>query len=120
MAKKNPLILIGEDDSGIRLVITQALTRQGYETKATEYSATLLDWISKGMGDLVISDVLMPDENGLDLLPKIKKLRPELQVIIMSAQNTILTALTAAERGAFEYLPKPFDLKKLIEIVEKA
>jgi two-component system nitrogen regulation response regulator GlnG len=80
----------------------------------------LWHWIEAGDGDLVITDVLMPDGNGLDLIPKIKKLRPELRVIAMSAQNTLLTALRAAERGAFEYLPKPFDLTDLIGLVGRA
>src|SRR5262249_59890012 len=62
----------------------------------------------------------MPDENGLDLVPRIRKRRPDLRVIVMSAQNTLLTAVRANERGAFDYLPKPFDLNELIGIVEKA
>jgi two-component system, NtrC family, nitrogen regulation response regulator GlnG len=64
--------------------------------------------------------VVMPDENAFDLLPRIKKLRPELPVIIMSAQNTLMTAIRASERGAYEYLPKPFDLKELTSIVGRA
>jgi two-component system nitrogen regulation response regulator GlnG len=62
----------------------------------------------------------MPDENAFDLLPRIKKLRPDLPVVIMSAQNTFMTAIRASERGAYEYLPKPFDLKELIAIVGRA
>src|SRR5437899_10729793 len=62
----------------------------------------------------------MPDENGLDLIPRIKKIRPELRIIVMSAQNTLLTAVKATERGAFEYLPKPFDLRELVSVVERA
>ena len=76
--------------------------------------------MSDGEGDLVITDVVMPDENGLDLVPRIKKLRPELRIIVMSAQNTLLTAVKATERGAFEYLPKPFDLRELVNVVERA
>ena len=68
-------------------------------------------------GDLVITDVVMPDENAFDLLPRIKKLRPELPIIVMSAQNTFMTAIKASERGAYEYLPKPFDLKELVAVV---
>jgi two-component system nitrogen regulation response regulator GlnG len=69
---------------------------------------------------LVITDVILPDENAFDLLPRIKRLRPDLPVVVMSAQNNILTAITAAERGAYEYLPKPFDLKELTSIVQRA
>jgi len=68
----------------------------------------------------VITDVVMPDENGLDLVPRIRRRRPELRVIVMSAQNTLLTAVKATERGAFEYLPKPFDLRELVAVVERA
>ena len=62
----------------------------------------------------------MPDENAFDLIPRIKKLRPDLPVIVMSAQNTLMTALSAAEKGAYEYLPKPFDLNELVTIVGRA
>ena len=68
----------------------------------------------------MITDVVMPDENGLDLVPRIKRIRPDLRVVVMSAQSTFMTALKAAQRGAFEYLPKPFDLKELLAVVERA
>jgi len=113
-------ILIADDDRAIRTVLTQALARLGHEVRTTGNAATLWRWVADGQGDLVITDVVMPDENGLDLIPRIKKLRPELRVIVMSAQNTLITAVKAAERGAFEYLPKPFDLKELVSVVERA
>ena len=75
---------------------------------------------AQGDGDLVITDVVMPDENAFDLLPRIRKARPDLPIIVMSAQNTFMTAIRASERGAYEYLPKPFDLKELIAIVGRA
>ena len=68
----------------------------------------------------MITDVVMPDENIFDVLPRIKKARPHLPVIVMSAQNTFMTAIKASERGAYEYLPKPFDLKELINIAGRA
>ena len=71
-------------------------------------------------GDIVISDVVMPDENIFDLLPQITKSRPDLPVIIMSAQNTFMTAIKASENGAYDYLPKPFDLNELLSIVKRA
>ncbi len=113
-------ILIADDDGAIRTVLDQALGRAGYEVRATANAATLWRWIGDGQGDLVITDVVMPDENGLDLLPRIKKLRPDMPVIVMSAQSTIMTAIKAAEGGAHEYLPKPFDLKELINVVQRA
>ena len=113
-------ILIADDDRAIRTVISQALGRLDYDVRTTGNAATLWRWVADGEGDLVITDVVMPDENGLDLVPRIRKIRPEMRVIVMSAQNTLLTAVKATERGAFEYLPKPFDLKELVNIVQRA
>ncbi len=113
-------ILVADDDRAIRTVLGQALSRLGHDVRTTSNAATLWRWVSDGEGDLVITDVVMPDENGLDLVPRIKKLRPELRIIVMSAQNTLLTAVKATERGAFEYLPKPFDLRELVNVVERA
>ena len=113
-------VLIADDDAAIRTVVNQALARAGYSARATSNAATLWNWISQGEGDVVITDVIMPDENAFDLIPRIKKLRPELPIIVMSAQNTFMTAITAAERGAYEYLPKPFDLKELVAVVGRA
>ena len=113
-------ILVADDDRAIRTVLDRALGRLGHTVRTTGNAATLWRWIADGEGDVVITDVVMPDENGLDLIPRIRKLRPELRVIVMSAQNTLLTAVRAAERGAFEYLPKPFDLRELIDAVQRA
>ncbi|VAX08117.1 Nitrogen regulation protein NR(I), GlnG (=NtrC) [hydrothermal vent metagenome] len=114
------MLLIADDDKAIRTVLSKAMEREGYEVKLTSNAATLWRWVSNGEGDLVITDVVMPDENGLDLLLRIKKIRPDLPVIVMSAQNTLMTAVKATERGAYEYLPKPFDLNELKSIVTKA
>ncbi|MBV8851425.1 MAG: nitrogen regulation protein NR(I) [Methylobacteriaceae bacterium] len=113
-------ILIADDDAAIRTVLNQALSRAGYEVRTTGTAAGLWRWVQSGDGDLVITDVVMPDENAFELLPKIKKLRPELPIIVMSAQNTFMTAIKASERGAYDYLPKPFDLKELVAIVGRA
>jgi len=115
-----PTILIADDDRSIRTVLTQALGRAGYQVRATGTAATLWRWVEDGEGDLVITDVVMPDENGLDLIPRIKRIRPELRVVVMSAQSTLMTAVKAAQRGAFEYLPKPFDLAELMSVVARA
>src|SRR5438552_3801259 len=113
-------VLIADDDSAIRTVLNQAFARAGYAPRATGNAATLWRWVAQGEGDVVITDVVMPDENAFDLIPRIKKLRPDLPIIVMSAQNTLMTALTAAEKGAFEYLPKPFDLSQIVSIVGRA
>ena len=113
-------VLIADDDSAIRTVLNQAFARAGYAPRTTGNAATLWRWVAQGEGDVVITDVVMPDENAFDLIPRIKKLRPDLPIIVMSAQNTLMTALTAAEKGAFEYLPKPFDLAQIVSIVGRA
>ena len=112
-------ILIADDDAAIRTVVSHALTRAGYDVRAAGDAATLWQWIENGLGDLVITDVVMPDENGLDLIPRISRLRPDLRIVVMSAQTTLMTAVKATERGAFDYLPKPFDINNLISIVKR-
>ena len=113
-------ILVADDDRTIRTVLTQALTRAGCKVHATSSIVTLMRWVDEGKGDLVISDVIMPDGNGLDQLPKIADARPGLPVIVISAQNTIMTAIQAAEADAFDYLPKPFDLPDLMKRAARA
>ncbi len=115
-----PTVLVADDDRSIRTVLTQALGRSGYQVRTTGNAGTLWRWVEDGEGDLVITDVVMPDENGLDLIPRIKRVRPDLRIIVMSAQSTLITAVKATQRGAFEYLPKPFDLKELLAVVGRA
>ena len=113
-------VLVADDDNAIRTVLNQALARAGYVPRTTSNAATLWRWVQQGEGDVVVTDVVMPDENAFELLPRISRVRPDLPVIVMSAQNTLMTALRAAERGAFEYLPKPFDLNELVSVVGRA
>jgi two-component system, NtrC family, nitrogen regulation response regulator GlnG len=113
-------ILIADDDASIRLVLSQALARAGYQVRATGNAATLWKWVKEGDGDLVLTDVMMPDGNLFDYLPRMRMERPKLPIIVMSAQNTLLTAVSAAEQGAYEYLPKPFDLDVMIGLVRRA
>ncbi len=113
-------IVIADDDAGIRTVLNRALTKAGHRVQVTSNAATLWNWISNGEGDLVLSDVVMPDGNLFDLLPKIRRARPELPIVVMSAQNTFMTAVKASEAGAYEYLPKPFDLGEVTAIVARA
>ncbi|HYZ25711.1 MAG TPA: nitrogen regulation protein NR(I) [Geminicoccaceae bacterium] len=116
----DPTVIVADDDAGIRTVISRALSREGYRVQATGTATTLWRWIEDDTGDVAILDVVLPDENTLDLLPRIRQRRPGLPVIIMSAQNTLLTAVRATERGAFDYLPKPFDLAQLVTMVKRA
>ncbi|VAV87193.1 Nitrogen regulation protein NR(I), GlnG (=NtrC) [hydrothermal vent metagenome] len=113
-------VLVADDDRTIRTVLTQALTRAGARVHATSSLTTLMRWVAEGRGDVVISDVVMPDGNGLEMLPKIALDRPDLPVIIISAQNTIMTAIQASEAKAYDYLPKPFDLPDLMHRTAQA
>ncbi|CAM3158085.1 sigma-54 dependent transcriptional regulator [Paracoccus nototheniae] len=113
-------VLIADDDRTIRTVLTQALTRAGCRVHATGSLAQLSKWVEEGRGDLVITDVMMPDGNGIDRIPAIREARPDLPVIVISAQNTIVTAIRATEAEAFEYLPKPFDLPDLMAKAHQA
>ena len=116
---KKKQILIAEDDQSIRTILSTEL-ENNYDVKLTGNCSELWKWTSEGIGDLIILDVMMPDENGLELIPKIKKIRPELKIIVISAQNTILTAMQAVEKGAYEYLSKPFELSELNKIIKTA
>jgi two-component system, NtrC family, nitrogen regulation response regulator GlnG len=118
--QKTGTILVADDDSAIRTVVSQALTRAGYEVRTAGNAAALWKWVQSGDGDLIVTDVMMPDENAFDLIPRIRKLRPQIPIVVMSAQNTFMTAIKASERGAYEYLPKPFDLGELVSIVGRA
>ena len=119
-----PTILIADDDKAICTVLSHAVRRRGWEVKTTHHGGALLEWVKEGLGDVIISDVRMPVgegyNNGLDLLPEIQKLRPDMPVIVISAQNTLATAVRASAVGAYEYLPKPFDLNVLMDHVEKS
>jgi two-component system nitrogen regulation response regulator GlnG len=113
-------VLVADDDRTIRTVLTQALTRAGCKVHATSSLTTLMRWVGEGRGDAVITDVVMPDGNGLEMLPKIGQDRPGMPVIVISAQNTIMTAIQAEEAAAYDYLPKPFDLPDLMKRTARA
>lgn len=113
-------VLVADDDRTIRTVLTQALTRAGCRVHATSSLTTLMRWVGEGKGDAIITDVMMPDGNGIEMLPKIAELRPGLPVIVISAQNTIMTTIQATEANAYDYLPKPFDLPDLMKRTARA
>lgn len=113
-------ILLADDDSSLRFVLSQALGKEGYAVRATGNVATLAKWVRDGEGDLVLSDVYMGDDCVFDALPAMRAARPNLPVIVMSAQSTVTTALSAAGAGAYDYVPKPFDLDALMAAVRRA
>ena len=114
------VVIVADDDAAIRTVVRQALLRAGHSVVLTDTGAGLRELVASGKGDVVISDVILPDANGLVLIPELLAMRPQLKVIVISAQNTLTTAVRATEQGAFDYLPKPFDLNELIKAVSAA
>lgn len=112
-----PKILLVDDDPSIRLVVTEALKRDGHEVRTAATVAEQVAILERFVPDLIVTDVILPDGNGLDLVPAILAKRPDLPIIVLSAQNTLTTAVRATEQGAFEYLPKPFDLDELCRAV---
>lgn len=113
-------VLLAEDDASIRLIVNQTLIAAGYEVRATSSPEALQRWVQNGEGDVVVTDVYLGDTSIFDLLPSMKLARPDLPFIVMSGQNTILTAASAAQHGAFDYLPKPFDIDALSNLVDRA
>jgi two-component system nitrogen regulation response regulator GlnG len=113
-------VLLAEDDASIRLIVNQTLVGEGYAVRATSSPEALERWVRNGEGDIIVTDVYLTDTPIFDLLPSLRLARPDLPIIVMSGQNTILTAASAAEHGAFDYLPKPFDIDQLSETVARA
>jgi two-component system, NtrC family, nitrogen regulation response regulator GlnG len=113
-------IIVVDDDASIRTVVRQALQRAGHLVRTSDTAAGMWKLIEEGVGDVLLTDVLLPDANGLDMIPLVSARRPGLPVIVMSAQNTLSTAVRATEQGAFDYLPKPFDLNELTRTVQSA
>jgi two-component system nitrogen regulation response regulator GlnG len=113
-------VLVCDDDGAIRTVIAQALRRCGHDVIGVASIADMRRAIATRMPDLLVSDVILPDGNGLNEAAKLRTSHPGLPVIILSAQNTLTTAVRATEAGAFDYLPKPFDLDALSAAVASA
>ena len=117
--QKNKNIIVVDDDSSIRIVISTALTRAGFNVKSSGTAAGMWRLVETGFSDVLITDVGLPDGDALDILPKLQKMKPNIKIIVMSARATLLTAVRAEKKGAFEYLPKPFDLEKLLSLVSQ-
>lgn len=113
-------ILVVDDDASIRTVVSRALTRVGHTVETAANAAGLWKLLNAGVGDALVTDVMLPDADALDVLPRIRIARPELPVVVVSARNTLMTAVRATEAGAFDYLPKPFDLDHLTATVAAA
>lgn len=113
-------VLLAEDDNSVRLVLSKALTRAGHKVRATDNPDTLLKWVKAGEGDIVLSDVVMGSRDVFDVIPDISQSRPDLPIIIISANNTVDTALKSGTHKVFEYIPKPFVLDNVLETISRA
>lgn len=113
-------ILLVEDDRSIALVIGEALREEGYEVVTCASVAERDAQVSSGAFDAMLTDVMLEDGDGLDGLAALRRLAPDMPVIVLSAQNTLDTAVRASESEAFEYFPKPFDLDDLVRAVSQA
>ena len=113
-------VIIADDDRSLRMILAQALSRAGCKVRATGTLSTLWRWLEDGEGEVLVTDVMMPDGDTIELIPRIKKKRPDMPIIVMSAKNNINTAMRANQFGAYQYLPKPFDLKDLVSSVNTA
>lgn len=113
-------VLILEDDESLRLVIAKALSRAGFEVRATASADAALERLVRREVDVLLADVLLGRESFLDRLDEVSRVRPDIPVIIMSAQTTARTAIEAGKAGVFEYLPKPFDLNDMVAVIKRS
>jgi len=113
-------VLVVDDDGAIRTVVREALRRAGHLVETAASVAEQRRLFTSFNPQVLVTDVVLPDGNGLDIIPEVLAKNPGLPVIVLSAQNTFTTALRATEQGAFDYLPKPFDLGELTRAVADA
>ncbi len=113
-------VWIVDDDQSIRWVLERALSREGFDVRAFGSARECLKALEDGAPRVLVSDIRMPGESGIELLQKVRERRPSLPVIIMTAFSDLESAVSAFQGGAFEYLPKPFDLPKAVELIRRA
>ena len=113
-------VLVCDDDAAIRTVIAQALRREGHVVSTVDSLTQLDRALARGTPDVLLTDVVLPDGDGIDRMKEVTARLPALPIIVLSARNTLTTAVRAAELGAYEYLPKPFDLDVLARAVAGA
>ncbi len=113
-------VLVVDDDAAIRTVVGQSLRRAGFDVKTAASLGDLRAAMAQGVPDVLVTDLVLPDGNGLEAAADLIVAHPLLPVIILSAQNTLTTAVRATEIGAYDYLPKPFDLDALTQAVKGA
>ncbi len=109
-----------DDDASIRWVLERALRNDGMSPRAFEAAEPALEALRRDSPDVLITDIRMPGASGLELLRLIREARPALPVIVMTAHSDLSSAVSAYEGGAFEYLPKPFDIDEAVALVRRA
>ena len=109
-----------DDDASICWVLERALRKDGMTPRAFQAVGPALDALDNDAPDVIITDIRMPDQSGLELLRKVRETRPDLPVIVTTAYSNLCNAVSAYEGGAFEYLPKPFDLDHAVSLVRRA
>ena len=113
-------IWIVDDDQSIRFVLEKALAREGLAVRSFTNPRDVLAALADDVPQVLVSDIRMPGGSGIDLLAKVKQSHPQMQVIIMTAYSDLDSAVSAFQGGAFEYLPKPFDVPKAVELIRRA
>lgn len=113
-------VWIVDDDRSIRWVLEKALQREGITTQSFDNAESVLNRLGRQQPNVIISDIRMPGSSGLDMLAQIRDQHPRLPVIIMTAHSDLDSAVAAYQGGAFEYLPKPFDVDEAISLVKRA
>jgi len=113
-------ILLVEDDASIAIVITAALEVDGFTVDRCDSVAGRDELLARNAYHLLLTDVMLTDGDGIETLGRVREAHPDLPIIILSAQNTLDTAVRASDTGAFEYFPKPFDLEELVRTVTQA
>src|SRR6185295_9052021 len=109
-----------DDDASIRWVLERALKQGGMTPTAFEQADTVLAALRRDRPDVLITDIRMPGRSGLELLTEIRDSQPELPVIVMTAHSDLDSAVAAYQGGAFEHLPKPFDIDQAVDLVRRA
>ena len=117
---RSETVWIVDDDRSIRWVLEKALQQEGMTTQSFDSADGVLSRLSRQQPDVIISDIRMPGASGLDLLARIRELYPRLPVIIMTAHSDLDSAVASYQGGAFEYLPKPFDVDEAVSLVKRA
>ena len=118
MDKSN--IWVVDDDESIRWVLEKGLTERGITVQTFDSANKVIEKLETENPQLILTDIRMPGKSGIDLLDKVKELRPEIPVIVMTAHSDLESAVESYEHGAWEYLPKPFDIEEAISMVQRA